>query len=230
MRFSASPRCAVQPLVQAVRRSPCRSVTMKRGLVPCSPCSSRVMTRRSLVPALGRVDELAEHALLGAAGCVLHRPAPASATATCCLQPRVARQPDDVAHARALAPAAAARGGKSPSRARTMIRVLGHAWRSRITSSLITRRSMLGAVDRRWAQHARQHGLAAEHVQRQVAVVVVVGVELAALLLRRAAARPRRRCRAPVPRAPLWLAMNCCDQHLVQRPAPARAWRGSPGG
>ena len=99
-----------------------------------------------------------------------------------------------------------------------MIRASGQAWRSRVHQQLDHGRGVLGPVDAAAPEHARQHRLAAEHVQRQVAVVVVVGVELAALLLCRAAARRRRRCRAPAPRAACLVAGDeLIDQHAVQR-------------
>ena len=47
IRFSASPRAQYRRSYR-VLGEPRRSVTMKRGLAPCSPCSSRAMTRRSL--------------------------------------------------------------------------------------------------------------------------------------------------------------------------------------
>ena len=64
-----------------------------------------------------------------------------------------------------------------------MILACGQARRSRCTQQLDHGRSVLRAVDATAPEHARQHRLAAEDVQRQVAVMVVVGVELGALLL-----------------------------------------------
>ena len=64
-----------------------------------------------------------------------------------------------------------------------MIRLSGQAWRSRCTSRLDHRRRVLRAVDPTAPEHARQHRLTAEHIQRQVAVVVVVGMELGTLLV-----------------------------------------------
>ena len=64
-----------------------------------------------------------------------------------------------------------------------MMRTSGQARRSRCTSSLITAAAFLAPSMRLRRKHAREHRLAAEHVQRQVAVVVVVGVELGTLLV-----------------------------------------------
>ena len=64
-----------------------------------------------------------------------------------------------------------------------MKRVSGQARRSRVTNSLTTAAACLAPSIWLGLRVARQHRLAAEHVQRQVAVVVVVGVELREFLL-----------------------------------------------
>lgn len=56
------------------------------------------------------------------------------------------------------------RAAEAPWGGSRSIRVVAHLWQSI------------------WAQHARQHVLAAEHVQRQAAAAVVVGVEVRAFL------------------------------------------------
>ena len=133
------------------------------------------------VPAVGRVGELVDQPLLGAAALVLvgeHQFGQAYPR----FQPGVASQPDDVAHARALAPAqqslaAEPRVGAHDDPA------LGPGPAQPLHQQLDHGRGVLGPVDATAPQHARQHRLAAEHVQRQVAVVVIVGVELGTLLV-----------------------------------------------
>jgi transposase len=80
------------------------------------------------------------------------------------------------------------------------------------------RRSVLGTVDLAGPQVARQHRLAAEHVQRQVAVVVVVGVELRVFLV--AVQRHVRRVDVEHQfRGGLLVRGNeLFDKHTVQRP------------
>ena len=97
-------------------------------------------------------------------------------------EPAIACQPDHVAHARTLAPA------NQPLAAKSRIAThhdlhRGPAAPDPIDQQSHYRPSMLGPVDLAVSQVAHQHRLAAEHVQRQVAVMVVVGVEFAALLI-----------------------------------------------
>lgn len=63
-----------------------------------------------------------------------------------------------------------------------MNRVAGQARPSRLTINLIAAAGCWAPVDFAGPQPARQHRLVAEHLQRQVAAVVVVGVEGAKLL------------------------------------------------
>ena len=133
------------------------------------------------------------------------------------VQPCVARQADDVAHARALAPLQQRRR-QNPESPRTMKRVVGQTWRSRVTSSLISAAACLAPSILLGRKHARQHRLAAEHVQRQVAVMVVVGVELRQLL--RAVQRHVRGVdvQHQLLRCGLVAGDELLDQHAVQCP------------
>jgi len=98
------------------------------------------------------------------------------------LQPRVARQADDVVHARALAVVHDALAAK-PRVAPEDDAYVGPCLAQPLYQQLEDRRGMLRTVDAAGAQVRAQQLLATEHVQRQVAVAVVVAVEEAALLL-----------------------------------------------
>ncbi len=64
-----------------------------------------------------------------------------------------------------------------------MIRTWGHCWRKRSGQKLQNSRSVFGPVDAAGAQVSAQQLLAAEHVQRQIAILVVIAVKEASLLL-----------------------------------------------
>src|SRR3982751_5248278 len=133
------------------------------------------------VPAVGRVSELVDQTLLGAAALVLvgeHQFGVSHPR----FQASVASQPDDVAHARALAPAQQSLAAE-PGVAAHDDPALGPGLAQPLHQQLDHRRRVLRAVDPTAPEHARQHRLAAEHIQRQVAVVVVVGMELGTLWL-----------------------------------------------
>jgi hypothetical protein len=98
------------------------------------------------------------------------------------LQACVARQPDDVVHARALAPVDDALAAKARVASEDKAHVGPHLTQPR-DQQLQNSRGVLCAVDAAGPQVRAQQLLAAEHVQRQVAVAVVVAVEEAALLL-----------------------------------------------
>ena len=98
------------------------------------------------------------------------------------LQSRIARNADHVMDIVAFAPAdhtlpTETRGGANDD---------AHRWShlpQAAHQQLDDSGCMLDAVDPAVAQHAREQTLAGEHVQRQVAVVIVVGVELGPLLI-----------------------------------------------
>jgi hypothetical protein len=97
------------------------------------------------------------------------------------LQAGIPRHPDHVAHSMAFAPA------NQPLPAEPRIAANDDPYRRpRLAQpghdQLDHGGRMLGTVDPAAAQDAGEHGLASEHIQRQVAVVVVVGVELGLFL------------------------------------------------
>ena len=125
-------------------------------------------------PTLRGVAEIVDHALLdaGLLVLVLQRQLRVLDLA---LQAHVARQPDDVVHARALAPI-----DDLPAKRRVASEHDAHV-EPRFTQpahqQLENRRCVLRAIDAAGPQVGAQQLLAAEHVQRQVAVAVVVAVE-----------------------------------------------------
>ena len=176
---------------------PARLVTMKRLSAPWSDASTRAMTRRSAVPGLGGVGELAvaadlrgpaldppQRRLLGEV-----RDAPE--------QHRVAGQAEDVADAVALAPA----HGLGPA----VVAVAAHQDVDRrpagadAADHVAQHQRHLGAVRRLAGAQDDRHRLAGGRlvdVDRQEAAAVVVGVEQRRAAGRRAPGPRCRRCRA----------------------------------
>ena len=134
-----------------------------------------------LVPSLCRVGEFSEHALLGLLGRVLVGQGQLRHVHLL-RQARVLLQPNDVLHAPALQALQHTRAAKAGVGPHDDLR-LGPGSAQRHQQPFDQRADHAGRVTVTGAQHTRQHVLAGEDVQRQVAVVVVVGVEVAAFLL-----------------------------------------------
>lgn len=132
-------------------------------------------------PALCGVVEFIDHALFGPAALVFvfHRE---FGKRHARLQPCIARQTHDVVHAGALAPvqdALAAEPGVGPKHDAHLRPTLAQPAHQQLEDG----RSVLRRIDVAGPQVGAQQLLAAEHVQRQVAIAVVVTMEEASLLL-----------------------------------------------
>ncbi len=133
------------------------------------------------LPASCRVRELADEPLLGAAVLILLGQGPLS-DGDLPLQRGILRQPDDVIDAPGVEALERARAAEPRVGAHDQTHTRpGLAQPAR--QQLDERTEHAGRVAPARAQHARQHVLAAEHVQRQVAVAVVVEVEVRPFLL-----------------------------------------------
>ena len=97
------------------------------------------------------------------------------------VKPCVLRESDAVTHAVVLAPAEHAMAAEAGVGAQDDPH-RGQAWRKPVHQERQNRPSVLGAIDLGGSQIRHQQLLAAEHVERQIAVAVVVAVEEPSLL------------------------------------------------
>src|SRR5690606_17210556 len=132
------------------------------------------------VPGRGRITEFTDQALLGPDASVVTLEYLFGQFHTR-LKARVAGQADDVLHVGPLAPAQqtlTTESGVAPDDDPYIRPGLTQPRHQQPQHG----RCMPGTVNAAGSQQAGQHRLAAEHVQRQVAVVIVIGVELLELL------------------------------------------------
>jgi hypothetical protein len=133
------------------------------------------------IPAVGGIAKFPDLALLHPAGGILFGQGQLGHRYDG-LQACIARHAEHVAHAMALAPAHQALAAEARIAAHDD-RHIGPRLAQPRDEQLDERRGVLGSIDAAAAQIAGEQRIAAEHVQRKVAVMIVVAVELAQLLV-----------------------------------------------